>query len=71
MGEILFDAIQQFVPQIKIKLNDFPKWLTPSLKHKINCLCSLRQRYSKSPTPHSKDQLQAAEFEVAEEASAA
>ena len=32
---------------------------------------SLRKRYSKFPTPHIKDRLQAAEFEAAEEASAA
>ena len=51
--------------------NDFPKWFTPSLKHKIKCLRLLRKRYSKSPTPHIKDRLQAAEFEAAEEASAA
>ena len=51
-----------------IKLNGFPKWFTPSLKHKIKCLCSLRKWYSKSPTPHIKDQLQAAEFEAAKEA---
>jgi len=69
--EILLDTIHQFVPQIKIKPNDFPKWFTSSLKHRVKCLRSLRKRYTKSPTPHVKERLQTAENVIAEEALAA
>jgi len=59
------DSIKQIVPKFLIKPNIYPKWFTPSLKHKIKCLRSLKKRYSRSPTSHIKDCLQAVELEIA------
>jgi len=61
-------SFHQFIPTIVIKPNVFP---TPSLKHKIKCLRSLKKRYSRSPTSYIKDRIKAAEFEIAEESLAA
>jgi len=65
--EILMDSIHQFVPSITIKPNAFPKWFTSNPKHKIKCLHSLRKRYSRSPTPHIKQRIQAVELDIADE----
>ena len=69
--QILLDCIDRFVPKITIKSNAHPKWFTANLRHKINCLRSLKKRYSRSPTPHIKEHIETVKLEIAEESMAA
>ena len=62
------DCIDRFVPKIVIKPNAHPRWFTANLRHKMNCLCSLKRRYTRSPTLHIKETV---ELEIAEESLAA
>jgi len=65
------DCIDRFVPKIVIKPNAHPRWFTANLRHKMNCLRSLKRRYTRSPTLHIKESIETVELEIAEESLAA
>ena len=64
LKEILKDAIDNFVPQFTIRKKQYPKWFTPTIKHHLNCVHSLRRKYKKHPTNNNKHKLQDAENEL-------
>ena len=63
--EILKHTIQiathTFVPQFVVKKKEYPKWFTPTIKHRLNCLHSLRRKFKKKPTDTLKHKLQSEE----------
>ena len=61
LKHILQTAIQAFVPQFLIKKKQHPKWFTPTIKHLLNCIHSLRRKYKKNPSNNLKLKLQAEE----------
>ena len=63
---ILF-AIEQCVPTIKIGPHQQPRWFTPTLRHHIKCVRTLRKKYLRSPTERNKTQLHAAEVNLSNE----
>ena len=42
------NSVNKFVPRVRLKTNQRPKWINPTLKHQINKLCSLRRRLKSS-----------------------
>ena len=46
------DAMQLFIPIIKVHSCQHPKWFNPEIRHSIKCLRSLRRRYERHPTQH-------------------
>ena len=44
-----------------VKKKQHPKWFTPAIKHRLNCIHSLRRKYKKKPTDTLKLKLQAEE----------
>ena len=61
LKHILQTAIQAFVPQFLVKKKQHPKWFTPTIKHRLNCIHSLRRKYKKNPSNNLKLKLQAEE----------
>ena len=57
LKQVILAAMNSSIPRITIKPNHCPKWFTSSLKHQINCLRSLRKKFSKPPTEHLKDRM--------------
>ena len=55
--EALFKAIELFVPKVKVRTKQYPKWFTPQLIHEANCLRTLRKKYTLSPTAHNLNRL--------------
>ena len=49
---IIYDAMHLFIPKIKINPSRNPKWFTPSIRHRLNCLRTLRRKFIKHPTKH-------------------
>ena len=49
---LLMDAMQLFIPIIKVHSCQHPKWFNPEIRHSIKCLRSLRCRYERHPTQH-------------------
>ena len=61
LKHILQAAIQAFVPQFLVKKKQHPNWFTPTIKHRLNCIHSLRRKYKKNPSSNLKLKLQAEE----------
>jgi len=47
---IIYGAMHLFIPKIKINSSRNPKWFTPSIRHCLNCLRTLRRKFIKHPT---------------------
>ena len=59
--DILAHAISIFVPKFRLKNQQYPSWFTPTIRHKLNCLHTLRKKVKKSPTTHNLNRLAIAE----------
>ena len=59
--DILAHAISIFVPKFRLKNQQYPSWFTPTIRHKLNCLHTLRKKAKKSPTTHNLNRLAIAE----------
>lgn len=57
----LSNAINQFIPTIKLRAKQHPKWFTPNLRHQIKCIRTLKRKYAKSPSEQNRIRLQTAE----------
>ena len=56
--EILLEAAELFVPKVRIRTKQYPKWFT---SHEANCLRTLRKKYNHSPTDYNLNRLTTAE----------
>ena len=54
-------ATQTFVPQFLVRKKEYPKWFTPTIKHHLNCIHSLRRKFKKKPTDNLKQKHQSEE----------
>ena len=43
-------ANQTFVPQFLVRKKEYREWFTPTIKHHLNCIHSLRRKFKKKPT---------------------
>lgn len=43
-------GMDRFIPKVRLKRHQFPKWFTPALRHKYKCLKTLERRCEWSPT---------------------
>ena len=59
--DILAHAMSIFVPKFRLKNRQYPSWFTPTIRHKLNCLHTLRKKAKKSPTTHNLNRLAIAE----------
>ena len=59
--DILLDAASQFAPVSKPKLQRRPKWFNSEIKHKFNCIHTIRRKTDTRPTPHNTAKLKAPE----------
>ena len=58
----ILHAITLFVPKIKFKSNNLPKYFTSNIKHQINCIRTLRKKKLRSPTNYNTNRLLEAEL---------
>jgi len=54
-------GLDLFIPKIRTKSAQFPKWYTSNIRHQINCLQSLCKKYKSHPTAFSLGRIKAAE----------
>ena len=46
-----------FIPKVRIRRHQFPRWFTPELRHLSKCASTLRKRVSKHPTSNQFNKL--------------
>jgi len=57
----ILEGIHLFVPKIKLKPSQSPKWYTSNIRHQIKCLRTLRRKYKSRPTEHNLHRIKLAE----------
>jgi len=60
------DAMVQFIPRVRLRKHQRPKWITASIKHKLNKLNTLKRRLSKKASDLKVLKLQCMELDVEE-----
>lgn len=69
--KILTDSAKLFIPMIKIKATQDPKWFNSEIRHEINRVRTIRRVSRKSPTPTNSIKLERAELYLQEKMTAA
>ena len=54
---IIQQAMDLFIPTVKLRSHQFPKWFTPDIRHRLNCLRTLRRKCVTHPTAHNLSKL--------------
>ena len=49
--QIISSACTHFVPKVKLRAFQPPMWFNSVIRHKLNCVRSLRRRVRRTPTP--------------------
>ena len=57
LKQILSEGCSRYIPKVKLKPHDPPKWFNSSIRHHLNCIHSLRCRFRNSPSPSLSDKL--------------
>ena len=61
LKEAINTAIEIYVPSVRVRSQQQPKWFTSNLRHNLNCVRRLRRSYRSAPTQTKKIKLEAAE----------
>ena len=48
----IHNAMNMFIPKVRLRRHQFPCWYTPELRHLSKCLHSTKKRFTKHATPH-------------------
>ena len=54
---IIEQAMDLFIPKVKLHSHHFPKWFTPDIRHHLNYLRTLRRKCRTHPTAHNMSKL--------------
>ena len=46
-------AMNIYIPKVRLRRRQFPKWFSPHLHHQYKCLNTVRRGYERSPTAHN------------------
>lgn len=63
----VLNSLPLFVPMVRIRSKQRPKWITPNLQHQLNCLRSLRKRMARCQDPSAHTRLQETKQHLHEE----
>ena len=58
------NACLRHVPKFNYSQRKYPRYFTPCIRHKLNCIRTLRRRIRKTATSHSISQLETMELEL-------
>ncbi len=60
---IIYSGMDLFIPKVRLRSFQFPKWFTPELRHKQKCLKTLTNKYSQNQTHNNLCRKNVAELE--------
>ena len=50
LKNMIYTGMNLFIPKVRLRRYQYPRWFTPELRHLCKCACTLRKRISKHPT---------------------
>ena len=57
----IYDAIDLFIPKLNRRARQFPKWFTAKLRHRLNCVRTLRRKVKLHPSEKLKIKIKSKE----------
>ena len=60
----IYQAMDLFVPKVRIRPNMSPRWFNATIRHKLNCVHSLRKKALLHPSPAIQSKLDHFEIEL-------
>ena len=57
LKNMIYTGMNLFIPKVRLRRYQYPRWFTPELRHLCKCACTLRKRISKHPTSNQTDKL--------------
>ena len=60
----IYNTLNLFVPKFQIKPNTSPIWFTPTIRHKLHCVHTLRRQCASHPTDNIKANLRNMEHDL-------
>ena len=54
---LILNAVELFIPMVRLKSRQYPKWFSSNIRHDINCLRTLRRKCKSHPSPASLSKL--------------
>ena len=54
----IYEGMTFFIPKVRLRRHQYPRWFTPELRHLSKCLHTLRKKVSKKPTPYLCNKLE-------------
>lgn len=53
----ILNAMNIYIPKVRIKPRKHPKWYNSDIRHMLNCICTVRRKYNKHPTSYNLSKL--------------
>ena len=57
-------GMQLYIPTVKLRKQDYPKWFNSDIRHCQNCLHTLKRKYRSHPTPHVLSKIKVRESDL-------
>jgi len=61
LSNTIRDALPHFIPTTVFQSNNQPVWFNSDIRHHINCLRTLRRKFTNNPTGHNKNKLESSQ----------
>ena len=42
--DLINTGMDQFIPKVRLKFNQYPKWFSPQMRHQVKCMHTLRKQ---------------------------
>ena len=55
--DLIITGMDQFIPKVRLKSNQYPMWFSPQLRHQVKCMRTLRKKLRNHFTISSLQQL--------------
>ena len=62
LKNLIYLAMNLFIPKVRLRSHQRPKWITPTLQHDVNCFRPLKKKYKSHATQHNLTKLLSAEY---------
>ena len=67
----IYDAMILYIPKVRLRSQQGPKWFDSNIRHTLNCLRTLRRKYNSCPTSHRQLKIQSLEEQLQAQISSA
>ena len=54
----IYEGMNLFIPRVRLRRHQYPRWFTPERRHLSKCLHTLRKKVSKKPTSYLRNKLE-------------